>query len=235
MKHYIIRLKQNKFSCEIADACVDRAKQFGIDLEYFDGVYGIEGNDVFTKHGVKKFPKFIKKELPGRIGCAASHYLLWKRCLELNEPLLILEQDGYQIRPLPLDIEDNFTEVIKLDRCFPRGANMKYDDCCRECHDEKYNDYAWPPEALEKALPKSHKAPFGMPYFRGAWSYIIKPAGAKKVTDMFEQEGWVPADKVFSIHKMDIKTTTETIFRLHPFYNEDTLQPHSLTRNLPGV
>lgn len=231
MKAFIIRVKQNQLSCDIARECVSRAKSFGLDVEYFDGVYGNEGNEVFEKYGVKKFKRFVKRDSPGRLGCAASHYLLWKKCIELNETVLILEQDGYQIRPIPKDIDSNFDEVMKLDSCWP--FDDTYEKCVREDHPtEKYKEYSWPQESIKDALKKAHKFPFGYPYFRGAWSYMIKPKGAHKVIKMFEQEGWVPADKVFSSQRMSLKTTTETIFRLHPFYKKENINYNSLTANL---
>lgn len=38
----------------------------------------------------------------GEVGCFISHYMLWKRCIELNEPVIILEDDGI--------ITDRFSE-----------------------------------------------------------------------------------------------------------------------------
>lgn len=31
---------------------------------------------------------------PGELGCFASHYLLWEKCLELNEPIVVIEDDA---------------------------------------------------------------------------------------------------------------------------------------------
>lgn len=229
MKAFIIRLKENKLSCDIAKECVEQSKKFAVNLEYFDGILGNSGLDVFKKHNIKKFPKKVKLITPGIIGCAASHYLLWKKCLELNETILILEQDGYQIRAIPDDIEDNFIDVIKLD-C-GRPYEKFYDDFCKKAHEHKYSNYTWPPDYV---MPnkKKKKAPYGYPYFHGAWSYMLKPAGAKKITDAFEKNGWVPADKQFGVDLLDLKTTNETIFRLHPLYNVDNITKLSLTRNL---
>jgi len=38
----------------------------------------------------KDVPKLSR---PGVIGCFYSHYNLWKRCVELNEPIMIFEDD----------------------------------------------------------------------------------------------------------------------------------------------
>lgn len=231
MKAFIIRLKENKLSCKIAEECVQQAQTFGTKIEYFDGIYGNIGLEIFKKYNVKKFDRKVKEITPGRVGCAASHYLLWKKCVELNETILILEQDGFQIRPIPSDIEKNFTDVIKLDNYRP--SIDTYENDIKKNFKEKYSSYVWPDWIL-KNLNKSKKKriPYGYPYFNGAWSYLLKPSGAKKVINAFESRGWVPADKVFGVNVLDLKTTNETIFRLHPTYTMDNIKRLSLTRKL---
>jgi GR25 family glycosyltransferase involved in LPS biosynthesis len=231
MKAFIIRLKENKLSCKIAEECVQQAQTFGTKIEYFDGIYGNIGLEIFKKYNVKKFDRKVKEITPGIVGCAASHYLLWKKCVELDETLLILEQDGYQIRPLPADIEDNFTDIIKLDNCRPSLDG--YERCVRQDHETKYMDYQWPDWIVNNLRPKKiRRIPYGYPYFNGAWSYMIKPAGASKVCRAFETQGWVPADKALGSDIMSLKTTQETIFRLHPRYTPKKIKDLSLTRNL---
>ncbi len=40
----------------------------------------------------------------GELGCYASHYMLWKKCIELNEPICILEDDIF--------LKENFNESL---------------------------------------------------------------------------------------------------------------------------
>lgn len=46
------------------------------------------------------------KLTPGEIGCFASHYLLWQRCVQENKPLLIFEDD--------VALNDNFLEGYRF-------------------------------------------------------------------------------------------------------------------------
>ena len=46
MKTYIIRLKDNPISEKYATECVNQAKTFGIDVNYFDAINGLE----YQKH-----------------------------------------------------------------------------------------------------------------------------------------------------------------------------------------
>jgi glycosyl transferase family 25 len=41
------------------------------------------------------------------IGCFYSHFNLWKKCIELNEPIFIFEDDVLFVRPyIPVDFEE---------------------------------------------------------------------------------------------------------------------------------
>lgn len=222
MRSFIIRLPDNEFSCEIADAGVKQAKTFGISVELFDGVTGEQATEIYASDAIQKYPKKLKHDTAGVRGCSCSHYLLWKECANSNEPFLILEQDAYMIRPLP-DVIDKFDDVLKLDSCNPFSVDYNQDILITRPGEVIDYDLSW------GFKPKA--APYGG-YFRGAWAYIIKPLAAKKLVTAFRTNGWVPADKQFGIDLLDLKTTTNTIFRIHPRYNSENIQQLSLTRNL---
>lgn len=42
----------------------------------------------------------------GSVGCYLSHFTLWKKCIELNEPILIMEDD--------IDFANNFMEKLEI-------------------------------------------------------------------------------------------------------------------------
>ena len=97
MKFKIIRLKNNPISEKYAAECVTQAKTFGIDVDYFDAINGLEYPSHLEK--LKIVPRYkFKKGRAGVFGCFLSHYYLWKKCIEDNVPYLILEHDGYFIK-----------------------------------------------------------------------------------------------------------------------------------------
>jgi GR25 family glycosyltransferase involved in LPS biosynthesis len=70
-------------------------------------------------------------------------------------------------------------------------------------------------------------------YFKGAYSYIIKPHAAKKLINFINVNGHRPADQQINSRIVNLKTTVPTIARLHPFYSIDNnIETASLTRNL---
>ena len=65
----------------------------GIPFEFFSAVNGFEG----LPERLQALPddqhriRFRSRPLtPEEKGCYASHYLLWEKCVELDEPILIL-------------------------------------------------------------------------------------------------------------------------------------------------
>lgn len=225
MKNFIIRLPSNEFSCQMADACIRQAKQFNVHLNIFNGVNGIEAENIFKNDAIFKFPKFLKHDTAGVKGCAASHYLLWKSCSVQDEPFLILEHDGYFIRALPTDIENQFQDVLKLDSEDP------YSNEYSTILDENLNK---PLSIVSYDLSwgfKKDKAPYGG-YFRGAYSYIIKPDAARRLVSAIKKNGWVPADKQIGEDLLNLQATSQTIARIHPLYNHANIHSLSLTRNL---
>jgi len=220
MKAFIIRLADIAHSCKIANECVEQAAKFNLTVEYFNGILGNDADAVFANDGITKYPKSLKKDTAGVKGCAASHYLLWKQCADGNEPYLILEQDGYMIRPLP---ELDFQDVLKLDSCNPFSETYNQDvavDLGSQIIDYDLN---WG--------YKKKAAPYGG-YFRGAWAYIIKPHAAKILVDAVKENGWVPADKQIGENLLNLKTVSSTVFRIHPEYTHTNIETLSLTRTL---
>lgn len=219
MKSFIIRLKDIEHSCKIAKECVEQAKKFNLKVEYFDGVLGDDADAIFAADGIIKYPKKIKRPTAGVKGCAASHYLLWKKCAADGEPYLILEHDGYMIRPLPT-VE--FEDILKLDPHNPFSESYEFDvDTDQELKILDYKNQNY----------KSKKAPYGG-YFLGAWAYIIKPSAAKILVEVVKEKGWVPADKQLGSDLLHLETTSSTVFRIHPLYNSKNIESLSLTRNL---
>jgi GR25 family glycosyltransferase involved in LPS biosynthesis len=220
MKFKIIRLKDNQISEKHASECIDQAKKFGIDVEYFDAISGIE----YQKHldKLKIYPRYkFKKGRAGVFGCFLSHYYLWQDCVRKNEPFLILEHDGYFIRPLPDDILEKITDVLKLDNHDPYSKT--YNDIVYEKKDfvmQKYHNNR------AKFLEKNQTGN----YMRGAYGYIIKPHAAEKLIKWISLNGFVPADQQIGDSIVDIQVTIPTIVRLHPDYH-NKIGELSLTGN----
>lgn len=70
-----------------------------VSYEFFDGVHGRNQPDhyLFQKYDARRRAAVKGKSNPlklSQLGCFASHYLLWERCVHDNAPIIVLEDDA---------------------------------------------------------------------------------------------------------------------------------------------
>jgi GR25 family glycosyltransferase involved in LPS biosynthesis len=115
MKVFCIALKDNEQSIKMLTDCLSSAKIHSWNIKTY---WGFNKNFITEQTwkdvGLisapdKKFQKRI-----GAQGCFLSHYHLWLKCLELSEPIIILEHDAVIIGPFPEINTDK--DLIKLYR-----------------------------------------------------------------------------------------------------------------------
>lgn len=231
MKCYIIRLKENEHSCNMAKECKDQAAKYGIKAEYFAAINGNNSKQYYESTGIRPAKKF-KKNRPGVLGCFFSHYFLWEKCVQLNEPIIILEHDGYILKPISDSLLEQFDHVLKLDRLDPYSKNYNNNlnqEINTELSVEKYFN-----KSAKKTSNKIYKGSGN--YFKGAYAYIIKPEGALKLIDHINQYGHLPADQQIGDNIVQTKTTVPSLARLHPWYSiGSNINKGSLTKNLKGI
>jgi len=66
------------------------------EAERFSGIYGAHETPEtisYTADRTWRDPTLNRRLTNGEVGCILSHIKLWKKCVELNEPILILEDD----------------------------------------------------------------------------------------------------------------------------------------------
>lgn len=224
IKTFIIRLEENKHSCQMAQECYDQAIKFNLQPEFFKAINGNDADYHYEKTNIRRQGKFKKNRL-GVIGCFFSHYYLWQKCINLNEPIIILEHDGYVIKDIDISLLETFNDVLKLDRLDP--YDLKYNNKI-----EKENKLSTTVQPYKYNNKKVKKVELG-DYFKGAYSYIIKPQGAKKLIDFISKNGHRPADQQINSSIVELKTTIPTLARLHPFYSiGSNIETESLTKHL---
>lgn len=92
MKIFVISLKSSKRR----DFVKDQFEKLNLSFEFFDAIYGKELTDneidkLCSKEALKKSPQWLNKSA---IGCALSHYYIYKKiCDENIERCLIMEDD----------------------------------------------------------------------------------------------------------------------------------------------
>lgn len=93
MKTFVISLKKSGDRRERIQQALIKA---GIEFTFFDAVDGSQEGFIHSDKAVPKktIKRFGYSLANGELACYASHYLIWEKCLELNEPILVLEDNG---------------------------------------------------------------------------------------------------------------------------------------------
>jgi GR25 family glycosyltransferase involved in LPS biosynthesis len=94
-KTFVIALKDNTISLSQLNNCLITAKQNDWNIEVFWGTNGKTLSlDSWKQIGVTPLLHKGSMNKLGTWGCFFSHFSLWNKCIELNEPIVILEHDA---------------------------------------------------------------------------------------------------------------------------------------------
>ena len=101
-KKLLITLTGMPVSMSVAKRCIESAKQHGEDhnLEILPAVSRFESRDFFIRHHLT-WCWMEGKDTLAAMGCFASHFKLWLRCMDLGEPIIALEHDAVFHAPIP--------------------------------------------------------------------------------------------------------------------------------------
>jgi len=105
LKTFVINLAGSDERWETTSA---RLKELSVSFERFEAVDGrVSQHPLFERHDDNLRQKYRGRALSGgELGCFASHFLLWQRCVELDEPIVVMEDD--------LVISSSFNEALRL-------------------------------------------------------------------------------------------------------------------------
>lgn len=208
MQCEIITLFGHELSEKLARDCIDQANKFNLPVKKFKAIWGKDYEAHLVKLDIKLGRAKVGKMTLAHYGNFLSHYYLWLKCLETNEPFLILEHDGFFIRELPANILDIFPDVLKLDRFNPYERD--YSELIEKSLLEPFS---------VKPMPKFMKKKCGY-YTWGSYAYIIKPVGAKKLIENVKANGFLPTDNQIASGVVDIYVCNTPVARLHPIFAE---------------
>ena len=100
MDIFVISLKHSNRRIEF-----DKLNKNIINYKYFDAIDGntIKIDSDIIKENTLRYSK-------GQIGCAMSHLSMWEKCIELNKPIIIMEDDAF----VSNDFNKHLNLVIKM-------------------------------------------------------------------------------------------------------------------------
>lgn len=135
-----------------------------------------------------------------RVACFMSHHRLWTKCVELDEPILVLEHDAVFTEKLPKDIDLGNYNIVGIND--PRGATRK--------SREFYNNVAHGKDSIV-SIPKidAWNVPQGL---AGNSAYIITPQGAKDLIAKVKEIGAWPNDALMCYQNISNMGVTKTFY-----------------------
>lgn len=213
MKAFVIKLKGIDISEALALDCIASGTEHGTEIIPFDGIYGEENIKLKTaEYGIRPYSEGMKKGRLGVKGCFLSHYTLWLKCLELDEPIIIFEHDAMLIAPIPNNIENQFKEFLMLD---------PFNKFSKSYANDIKNSLTVAQSVVEYQNPESRKK-YGVTteYAMGLQAYIIKPSAVKKIQEKIKEFGYLPADMQCNKETIFLETVTSSVASVNKkFYN----------------
>ncbi len=177
-------------------------KEHKLNFEFIDGIDGRKADPhLLALYNEREFIyNYGRKAVLGELGCYASHMLAWKKCIELNEPIVIFEDD-FRLK---------------------EGAVQALDEC-----EKLIDDYHF--IRLEDGNKKPQykvKSTNGMTLFnyfkvpQCATCYAISPIAAKKLlnnsehislpVDVFIRNVWMHQQPIYSLEPFHVTVGTDT-------------------------
>lgn len=185
MDAFVITLYGNEYSERVAQRCIDSAN---IEVRRFPACSANRAERVLEGMGIewtwgRGYRGLDHKPYGGdyaaRVGCFVSHYMLWKHCKTINEPVLILEHDAVFVRDFaPFE----FDHICMIND--PRGATPRGEWWSMKMIDR--GPGVWP-----KTTVFDDKRPDGL---AGNSAYVIKPHAAEKLIRLVDTVGAWPND-----------------------------------------
>lgn len=90
MKVFVISLKNSARREHVAAML----NELSIPFSFFDAIDGRKDHEFKSKHSFLARNYLTSNPLlPGEIGCYASHYSMWQKCVDIDESIVVLEDD----------------------------------------------------------------------------------------------------------------------------------------------
>jgi GR25 family glycosyltransferase involved in LPS biosynthesis len=118
MKCFVIILKDNEISEKFGGMALKTGKEQGWAVERYDAVDGRKINlSELSKYNLtldtRKKKQIAAMSRPGVFGNFITHWQLWMKCVELNEPIGVFEHDVLFVKPPEIDF-NQFPDCLRL-------------------------------------------------------------------------------------------------------------------------
>jgi len=159
---YIIHVPTNSVSLELANRCLQSCKKINYRAQLYQGFDGT-GSEIIVPDHLKNqsWHKWLKVtdhyQSLAEIACSLSHISLWVKCMELDQPIVILEHDAIMVKPyIEHEIYNGLVYLGSVD-------NLRN------------------PEISKNLIPRHSAINKNWNFINRAHAYSIDPAAARKL------------------------------------------------------
>ena len=211
MKAFIITLMKDVWSLSYAERCLQSIQDTESEIEatLFDAttpetIFPVAwtwptGKKITCSKTNLLLTPYKTYDNNKRIAAAQSHYKLWKHCVGINEPIMILEHDA--IFTHKFEAPSTTLNVGAYSINDPKGATFKSKDYSNKLK-EGFNTVPWvAPENIPQGLP-------------GHSAYVITPWAARNIIEKQDSIGWWPNDAIMC------KQLCEWLYVYKPFFTK---------------
>ncbi|MGR5120674.1 glycosyltransferase family 25 protein [Vibrio astriarenae] len=189
MKAYCITLK----GCEDRQQHIQSTlSKIPLDIEFFFGVDArVDDHHLLSHYDEKRFSYNLgRPAVLGELGCYASHYLIWQKCVEENEPVIVFEDD--------FNIDSTFEDSLDIAKQHINSCGyIRLENTGRKILSYKTHTYG------KQNLVKFLKVP------QCTTAYAISPLAAKRFlensqtfefpVDVFLRNVWIHKQPMFGV------------------------------------
>lgn len=174
MRAFVITIRDNEKSVQVADRCIKSCAKMGLEVEKWDAITPRhrEFKDLLLKYGLnrKNFDQGWSRP-DSAMAVFLSMISLWEHAIEIDRPILILEHDAVMMSPIPKNF--TFGWVCTLGK-------------------PSYGKFNIPTTLGTGPLVQKQ-------YFGGAHSYVVSPEGARRLLEKVEEYNQ-PADVFLNVN-----------------------------------
>ena len=195
MKSFVIYVKDHAESERYMQTCVNSCVSSGFEAEPFEGV---------TRYTLQDWSQYLYPDLVGaritgmkkesdklyltKKACFTNHVRLWNKCIELNQPIAVLEQDVYCVRKWD---NQHFDDLLLLNIVSAFKQKVFANVPNKPSYSDQLGIYDYKDTFLKYTKNNLFKGSFMIP---GTGAYAVTPNGAKKLLNTLEKHGWEQSD-----------------------------------------
>jgi glycosyl transferase family 25 len=205
MNIYTISMKSSVARKEFHE---QQARKYKVDIQYFDAVDGASLSD--ESFNALRYT-YLRPLSKGEVGCFLSHKALWQKCVSLNEPIIILEDDAI-LSPNFMSVASQVLSLKDIDRVNLEGYYPQK---------KTFGNKVIALDGFSLTELYQERA--------GAAAYALWPSGASKLLKHYEKKA--------TLADVALKKRFLTTYQLEPVVVVQALIcdhyeiPHSLTLN----